>query len=320
MRPQGIEGIHPGAEDIVVLFACGSYDLDVGPVIGAQGNGAVEHELHVAGAAGLGARRGDLFGDIRRRDDMLGIGAVIVLYKDHPHLIGHIRVGIDLCGDLVDEFDDCLGNDIPRSGFGPEDKGRGGEVGNPAILDAEVYIQNGQCVHQLPLILMHTLDLHVIDEPGRNIYPLFLGDKGGKPLFVLPLYGQEVLYIFIRGKGAELFQLIQIGDPPIAYASGDKIGQPGVAKPQPTPLGNAVGFVLEAFGVKGIPVLQHIVLEDLRMDLGHAIDRMAYIHGHVGHVDPVPLDDGIIGAVQPLLHEFPAELGIDAVDDIKDLR
>jgi hypothetical protein len=47
-------------------------DLDVGAVQGADGQRAVERELHVAGARGLGAGGGDLLGQVGGRDDDLG--------------------------------------------------------------------------------------------------------------------------------------------------------------------------------------------------------------------------------------------------------
>ena len=48
--------LHMGAEDILRPLAGLLHDLHIGPVQGAQGHGPVGHQLHVAGAAGLGAR------------------------------------------------------------------------------------------------------------------------------------------------------------------------------------------------------------------------------------------------------------------------
>ena len=67
----GFIGIEPEDEDIILphLFAY----LDIGPVQGADGQGAVQRELHVAGAGGLGAGGGDLLGEIGGRNDQLGL-------------------------------------------------------------------------------------------------------------------------------------------------------------------------------------------------------------------------------------------------------
>ena len=126
--PNGLDILHPGAEDIVVLLPRLSHDLDIGPVIGAQGHRAVEHELHVARAAGLGTRRGDLLGYVRRGNDMLRIGAIVVLHKDHPQLILYRRIVVDQLGDLVDILDDALRPGIAGGRLGPEDKGRGRKI------------------------------------------------------------------------------------------------------------------------------------------------------------------------------------------------
>jgi hypothetical protein len=48
------------AEDEDVVVADLLADLDVGAVVGADGQRAVERELHVAGARGFGAGGGDL--------------------------------------------------------------------------------------------------------------------------------------------------------------------------------------------------------------------------------------------------------------------
>jgi hypothetical protein len=52
------------AEEEEVLLARLLGHLDGGAVARADGEGAVHHELHVAGAAGLVARGGDLVGDV----------------------------------------------------------------------------------------------------------------------------------------------------------------------------------------------------------------------------------------------------------------
>jgi hypothetical protein len=53
-------------------------DLDVGAVVGADRQRAVEGELHVAGARGLLAGERDLLGQVGRRDELLGEGDVVV--------------------------------------------------------------------------------------------------------------------------------------------------------------------------------------------------------------------------------------------------
>lgn len=51
---------HPHAEDEDVVLASLLGHLNIGSVHGANGQSAVQHELHVAGSRGLSASCGDL--------------------------------------------------------------------------------------------------------------------------------------------------------------------------------------------------------------------------------------------------------------------
>ena len=63
---------HPHAKDEEVFLARLLGHLHIGSVHGADGEGAVQHELHVARARGLGARCGDLLRQVRGRDHWPG--------------------------------------------------------------------------------------------------------------------------------------------------------------------------------------------------------------------------------------------------------
>ena len=88
-------------------------DFDVCAIECAKGNGAVEGEFHIAGAAGLLASCGDLLGDVGGRDDLFGKCDAVV--RD-------TRVAVDEgCGG-VDGVDDVLGEDVARGGFCAENE------------------------------------------------------------------------------------------------------------------------------------------------------------------------------------------------------
>ena len=146
MIPEGGKLLHRGAEDIVVLRAGLLHDLHIGAVQGAQGHGAAEHQLHISRAGGLGARGGDLLGDVGGGDDVLGVGAVIVLYEHHLHLPGHGRIAVDQLCQAVEVADDGLGAAVARGGLGAEEEEGGGEVGQASLLEGEVDVQNGEAV------------------------------------------------------------------------------------------------------------------------------------------------------------------------------
>ena len=71
------------AEDKDVLVAHLLADLDVGAVERADGERAVQGELHVARARGLLAGRGDLLGNVGRRDDLLRERHAVIRQERH---------------------------------------------------------------------------------------------------------------------------------------------------------------------------------------------------------------------------------------------
>ena len=71
------------AEDIDVFIANLLVDLYIGTVHGAEGQGAVQHELHVAGAGSLLGGKADLLGQVAGRDELFSGGDVVVLHKHH---------------------------------------------------------------------------------------------------------------------------------------------------------------------------------------------------------------------------------------------
>ena len=66
------------AEDDDVVVADALLDLDIGAVERADGDRAVQRELHVAGAGGFHAGGRDLLGQIGRRHHDLGQADIVV--------------------------------------------------------------------------------------------------------------------------------------------------------------------------------------------------------------------------------------------------
>ena len=71
-------------------------DFDVGAVERADGERAVEGELHVARAGGFLARGGDLLGEVGRGDDLLGERDAVVGQEDDLELVVDARVAVDV--------------------------------------------------------------------------------------------------------------------------------------------------------------------------------------------------------------------------------
>ena len=98
-----------------------SRDFDVGAVERADGERAVQRELHVAGAGGLGARRGNLLRQVGRGNDVLG-GLDVVVRDEHDlQQAVDRRVVVDDVGDVVDQLDDELRHGVAGRRLAAED-------------------------------------------------------------------------------------------------------------------------------------------------------------------------------------------------------
>jgi hypothetical protein len=87
---------------------------------------------------------------------------------------------------------------------------------------------------------------------------------------------------------------MEVGDPPGADGVADETGQIRVALEEPAPLGDAVGLVAELFRGQLVKVVEDVLLEDVRVQRGHAVHAVAAHDGERRHEDPrlaVLLDD-----------------------------
>ena len=120
--PKGTDFFDVVAEYEDVVRADFLEDFDVCAIECAKGNGAVEGEFHIAGAAGLLASCGDLLGDVGGRDDLFGKCDAVVREEGDLEFVLDTRVAVDEgCGG-VDGVDDVLGEDVARGGFCAENE------------------------------------------------------------------------------------------------------------------------------------------------------------------------------------------------------
>ena len=108
------------AEEEHIVVAQQVVHFHVGTVQGADGQRAVHHKLHIAGAAGLLAGGGDLLTDLAGGHEDLGQGDAVVLQEHHLEPIFAQRVAVDLVGQRIDEVDDALGHGVAGGGLGAE--------------------------------------------------------------------------------------------------------------------------------------------------------------------------------------------------------
>ena len=244
---------------------------------------------------------------------MLSVRAVVVLHEHHFQLVSHCRIVVDHPGHPVDIADDGLCPGIAGGGLGTEQIDGGMEVGQAALLQTEVKIHNRQDVQQLPLVLMQTLDLYVKNEVRVQHHTLMLGNHRAQLLFLQPLDGIEPGNSLIIDLVLQLADDIQILQEVAANQLPDHFGQFRVAQANPAAGRDAVGLILEPIGIDTVPVVEAVVLQNLGVDLGNAVDIGAHIHGQVGHMGHVVPDNEQVGML--LL-----QLGVNAADDVHNLR
>src|SRR6185312_5635820 len=90
-------------------------NFDIRTVQRANRQGTIERQLHVPGTRSFGARRRDLFRQVRGRDDQFGEADAVVGYKYNFEHAAHPSVRIDDLGHVVDQANDELGHMIGGS-------------------------------------------------------------------------------------------------------------------------------------------------------------------------------------------------------------
>ena len=150
-------------------------------------------------------------------------------------------------------------------------------------------------------------------------------DLVSKPLFGGTLH---LLPPFHKG-GVALVRLEQLeGFELVAPAGADRLIQQGgearVGHSQPSPRRHPVRHVGEALGPESCEVGEHVLLQQLAMELRHTVGAVAAHHGQMGHAHLAlgPLFNqrhalqqlALAGMAQP---HHAQEAGVDLVDDLQ---
>ncbi|MPM34064.1 hypothetical protein SDC9_80645 [bioreactor metagenome] len=175
---------------------------------------------------------------------------------------------------------------------------------------------------------MQPLDHHVEQVAVGQIDPVPRPQQGGEPMLVpvlrLPEGDQEVL---VQGVRLELLEALQVGDPAGTDRVGDHVGELRVGHLDEAARGDTVGHVGEPLRPQRGEVRQHLVAQQLTVQLGDTVDLGRGDGGEVGHPDaPVGVlgDDRHPAGAQLVARERLADLGqevlVDAVDDLQVAR
>ena len=218
-------------------------------------------------------------------------------------------------------MNNSLGTVITRCGFGTEDESDRGQITELSALQLIIDSQNAQGVHELALVFMETFDLNVENHIGiqRNSFP---GQNLSTELLLLGfLYSTEFTaerFVYFRDKR---LQFIQIRFKTGTDLIGNQFGKLRVAQAEPAALCDSVGFVLEPFRVKLIPVSKDIVFQNFTVQRSHAVGSMGGIDCKFRHVNPSVQDDAQRRGDFPAgFFHFTAETRVDLPDDGYDLR
>ena len=314
-------GVAPHAEDVNVVHPDLLADLDVRAVHRADGDRAVHHELHVAGAAGFLAGGAELLGNLRRGNQHLRAGDIVVLQEhDLQHLPGPGML-FDQPAQGTDHADGLLRPDVSGAGLGAEDEDSGLHGEALVVHDPVVQHKDVKSIQHLALVFMQPLRLDVEHEVRIDLRPLMLLQHLREAFLILALDLPELL---AEGRvvriGQQLLEHLRLPDPLVTDRLLDQAGQAGVAAHQPAAVGNAVGNGAEFLGHDLIVVMEGVALQNLAVQLADAVHAVAHRDEHVRHVHIVIADDGHVGDPVPVPREgVPQPLAQPAVHLADDL-
>src|SRR5262249_590077 len=129
-----------------------------------------------------------------------------------------------------------------------------------------------QNVQVLPLVFVNPLDLHVEHGVGVDSNAgAAVGDAGQLEL-VGTLDGTPItLKNPIVSKLLQISQASEVLGPSTTDGVADQLGQPGIGQSQPAPRSNAVCLAAELLRPQLVEVLQHVLLQELRVQISDTI-------------------------------------------------
>ena len=184
----------------------------------------------------------------------------------------------------MDELDDELGHVIAGSGLAAEDEGARlhGDIG--IELEALVEREDVKHLEVLALVLVDALDEDVEEGVGIDGDRERVVNVGGEAFLVVVLDGAPLRgEVRIFNQRLELAELFEIVNPALSEARGQQASQTRVAKDHPAARRDAIGFVAEFLWGQIVEIAQHVGLQQLGMQLGHAVDGMAAQRSQMRH-------------------------------------
>ena len=172
---------------------------------------------------------------------------------------------------------------------------------------------------------MEALDLHVEDGVGVDVEAAFALDVVGQAHLVVVLGAAHLLQEGgVVLEFDELGELVGVIEPARADGLGDELGIGRVRFGEEATVRDAVRLVVELLGGEHVEVFQSVALQDVGMDLGHAVHRVAADHREARHAHlAVPEHGGLAQAILPVGRgavEVVAPAAADLLDDHVEAR
>ena len=229
----------------------------------------------------------------RGRENQLRVGNAVILNEHYLQLALNRRIVVDNVRYAVDQLNGQLRPAVPCGSLGSEDKGSGIEIHLRMVFDLIVQIHYMKDVHQLSLILMKPLHLHVKDGSGIYFNAVVLFDVFCQTEFILIFDIHKLLLrFFVVRVNLHLADLGKIRDPLVSDMVGNPVGQKRIAVKQESSLGNPVRLVVELPGHHLIEVFQFLLFQNLRVESRDAVYRITGCNRQVRHFYLSVIDDG----------------------------
>ena len=138
--------------------------LDIGTIHSSDSERSIEHKLHVSCSGCLLACCGNLLADICCRKNNLGIGYLVILDKYYLELAANRSIVIYHISHTVDELYCFLCISVACCCLCSKNECSRIEIHRRIFLNLVVQIHHMKDVHELSLVLVKSLNLHIKDR------------------------------------------------------------------------------------------------------------------------------------------------------------
>ena len=142
----------------------------------------------------------------------------------------------------------------------------GGSLHLRSVKDGQISVDDIEDIHQLPLILVDTLDLNVVQSIERDVVASVRFDPPLESCLVLSLDLDESIHeVFVGCIGSQLLQVVERCDPLVDATEGvtDQVRELWITAVDPSSWSDTVGLVLDFTRVQLVELFEDSLLQEL---------------------------------------------------------